>query len=222
MTEAAFSQSDLDRLYLTLRPPFGPDGGVVLQMLASSTDVELATAEVSRAFAQAALKRIDGSVCLLDLDPEGEDHFAALAPSRGGNRRRRRAKELFPAQLGFDPGSLWNVVDDGGEPAPNPMSFHRVGEGRLFVSRYTGAPKAANMLMRHPTPFWDGLRDEFDLTVVASPSPERSNKGLDAACEGDAMLIVGDRNRGKGSHLKRTKNAVENVGGITSGILLLD
>jgi hypothetical protein len=200
-----------------MRTP-APSGGRAI--LFASARSSQGCSRIARAFAEAAAKGAPRGVWLVDLDFEGNGQFAhydeprsSLTPGAAGD-------------AGFGAIPFWRVApaQDGDAPqgAGDRLTAHRLGQSRLFVSRFQAAdlPAQARLQVGPQPAYWAAAKAALDLIVVDAPALERSRAGLAVAGDMDGVVLVADAQEADALDLGLTRDAIESRGGRCLGLAL--
>ena len=184
-----FDPAAAERLFSLLNPVFAPGEGLVVQFISANGGEGVST--LARDFALMATQYIDGDVLLLDLSGSSDvnsqfSHFQQCGAS-DPMLALSAPQPLAPTECG-PLLRLPNRDCDNAHWQPL-LSYHRLGESRLLVSRtrpdLPDTPRVANQPR-----FWAELRRTVMLTVVDTPPPSRSFDGIILCGAMDAVLLV--------------------------------
>lgn len=185
---------EMTRLFFVLNPPLEGGASCYVQFIGPSEGEGVSL--IAREFALAAARHIEGHVLLLDLDATGVSQFDSL----GEEPNRIRFGEIGPpiaireSPLWSNLAGMWSYsADSQASRDTTPLAtYHRVGEGNLFVSRMNH-----EMIARHGRPrisgsqkFWQSLGEVFQVIVIDSPPPTVGFDGLAVCKFCDATLLV--------------------------------
>lgn len=200
-----------------MRTP-APFGGRAI--LFTSARSRQGCSRIARAFAEAAAKGARRGVWLVDLDFSGNGQFAhygeagaGLNPGAAGDARfgARPFWRVAPAQDG-------EAQQDTGDR----LTAHRLGQSRLFVSRFQAADLSAEARLQvgpQPT-YWAAARAALDLIILDAPALERSRAGLAVAGDMDGVVLVADAQEADAQDLGLARDAIEARGGRCLGLVL--
>lgn len=210
--------AEMGELWASLGAP-APGRARVIQIVSARRGEGAST--VARELARFGARRAGKTVWLVDVDLQGQGQFEAVStrPDLYGAMGQ-------PVAASPD-GSIFLTVqpparsrDGAAIPDAKYVLAHRVGEARLYVTRFRrevlrGAQKA------HVLPsadYWNALRRHADLVVIDSPPADRSQTALTLAPYVDFTILVVAADEADVRAPARLRDAITAAGGQCAGV----
>lgn len=212
MIDLSQELDELSQRLLKTRPVDGR--GRVLLFTAPAEG--LGASLVAREFARIAARRLPRGVWLYDLDFSANPQYRAFAAPDSIRRSGAPGKALN-ASLGQPP--FWKA---NGDDIGHAVTLHRIGESRLFVSRFNpeAMPATKSLTVRSASDYWNAVRKTVDLAIIDAPSPQRSKAGLAFYGEADGVVFITDGRRESSQQAARMAGEVDQRGGLPAGVIV--
>jgi protein-tyrosine kinase len=190
------AEKEMATLYQNIEALVGQDERKIIQFIGSQPGE--GTSTIARDFARFSAARLGKKVLFLEGDPANP-----RPPAFWGN----------PADY-----SLEEAVRQGGEIE---RAFFRDKKSSLTLSLVAREEGPLMNLLKSETqaPFWDSLREAFDLIVIDSPPLSASAAGLAFCRRADGVVLVLEADRTRGPVAENAKDQILKNGGNILGIV---
>ncbi len=181
-----FNAAETKRLFSLMNPVFVPGEGLVVEFISANPGEGVST--LARDFAMMASQYVDGDVLLIDFDWRRSDHHAFFQATAQDDPSIAPGPPLTLA-VDFNRLLRSSHRSEAEEPRKPPLTFHRLGDTALIVTRPTPGLTDTPRLVNQPD-FWADLRRSVMLTVVDAPPAAYSFDGIVICGAMDAVILV--------------------------------